>query len=67
MAGCVLGLIVTFSAGQALRSMLYGVSLYNPLTALGACVVLAALVLLASYLPARRAISIEPVEALRED
>jgi len=36
-------------------------------TALAACVVLAALVLLASYLPARRAISIEPVEALRED
>ena len=67
LAGCVLGLIVTFSAGQALRSMLYGVSLYNPVTALGACVVLAALVLLASYLPARRAISIEPVEALREN
>ena len=67
LAGCVLGLIVTFSAGQALRSMLYGVSLYNPVTALGACVVLAALVLLASYLPARRAISIDPVEALRED
>ena len=67
LAGCVLGLIVTFSAGQALRSMLYGVSLYNPLTAFGACVVLAALVLLASYLPTRRAISINPVEALRED
>lgn len=67
LAGYVLGLIVTFSAGQALRSMLYGVSLYNPATALGACVVLAALVLLASYLPARRAISIDPVEALRED
>ena len=47
--------------------MLYGVSLYNPWTALGACLVLAALVLLASYLPARRAIRIEPVEALRED
>jgi predicted permease len=67
LGGCVLGLIVTFSAGQALRSMLYGVSLYNPVTALGACVVLAALVLLASYLPARRAMSIDPVEALRED
>jgi predicted permease len=67
LAGCVLGLIVTFSAGQALRSMLYGVSLYNPVTALGACAALGALVLLASYLPARKAISIEPVEALRED
>jgi ABC-type antimicrobial peptide transport system permease subunit len=40
LAGCALGLIVTFSAGQALRSMLYGVSLYDPVTALGACVVL---------------------------
>lgn len=67
VAGCVLGIVVTFSAGQALRSMLFGVSLYNPITALGACVALGALVLLASYLPARRAINIQPVEALRED
>lgn len=67
VGGCVLGIVVTFSAGQALRSMLYGVSLYNPVTALGACAALGALVLLASYLPARRATNIEPVEALRED
>ena len=67
LAGCLLGLLVTFSVGQALRSMLYGVSLYNPVTALGACAALGALVLIASYLPARKAISIEPVEALREE
>jgi macrolide transport system ATP-binding/permease protein len=67
VAGCVLGIFATFSAGQALSSMLYGVSLYNAPTVLLACVLLGTLVLLASYLPARRAISIEPVDALRED
>jgi predicted permease len=67
VGGCVLGVIVTFSAGQALSSMLYGVSLYNVPTVLLACALMAVLVLLASYMPVRRAISIEPVEALRED
>lgn len=67
IAGSVLGIILTFSAGQAVRSMLFGVSLYNAPMVLLACVLLGTLVMLASYLPARRAISIEPVEALRED
>ncbi|HZU21858.1 MAG TPA: FtsX-like permease family protein, partial [Terriglobales bacterium] len=67
VAGCVLGLIATFSVGQALKSMLFGVSLYNIPTVAVACALLGTLVLLASYLPARRAISIEPVQALRED
>ena len=67
IAGCLLGILATFSAGHALSSMLYGVTLYNAPTVLLSCTLLATLVLLASYLPARRAISIEPVEALRED
>lgn len=67
IAGCLLGIIATYSAGQVLSSMLYGVSLYNLPTMLGACLVLATLVLLASYLPIRRAVRIEPIEALRED
>jgi putative ABC transport system permease protein len=66
VAGCLLGIILTYSAGQALSSMLYGISLYNLPTMIGACLLLALLVVLASYLPIRRAVKIEPVEALRE-
>lgn len=67
VAGCALGVLATFSAGQALSSMLYGIGLYNAPTVLLACTLLAVLVLLASYLPARRAIRIEPSKALRQD
>lgn len=67
LAGCLMGIIATYSVGQALSSMLYGVTLYNLPTMLGACAVLATLVVLASYLPIRRAVRIEPIEALRED
>lgn len=67
VAGCALGVVATLSLGRALSSMLYGVKLYNVPTILLACALLAGLVLLASYLPARRAINIEPVEALRDE
>jgi predicted permease len=66
VAGCVLGIVVTYSAGQVLSSMLYGISLYNLPIVAGSCVLLAALVVLASYLPIRRAVRVEPIEALRE-
>src|SRR5215472_9126520 len=67
LAGCLLGILATYSVGRALSSMLYGMSLYNLPTVAGACVLLALLVVLASYLPIRRAVSVEPIEALRED
>ena len=67
LAGCLLGIVATYSAGRALSSMLYGVSLYNLPTMLGSGALLATLVLLASYLPARRAMRIDPADALRED
>lgn len=63
--GLVLGLAATFIFGGALSSLLYEVSLFNPLTLLSTALLLTSAVLLASYLPARRAAKVDPMVALR--
>ncbi|HJW98522.1 MAG TPA: ABC transporter permease [Terriglobales bacterium] len=65
--GSVLGIIGTFIAGRALSSLLFQVSLYNPATLLSTSVLLGLVVLLASYLPARRASNLNPMETLRNN
>jgi predicted permease len=60
-AGILVGLLLT----RAIRGVLYGVSAYDPLSFLGSAVTLILVALLASYLPARRASSVDPVIALR--
>ena len=67
VAGLAVGLIGVFVAGRTLSSLLYKVSLFNPLTLLATSVLLAATVLLASYLPARRATQLDPMRTLREE
>ena len=63
--GLALGLSATFLFGRALSSLLYEVSLFNPLTLLTTALLLTTAVLLASYLPARRAAKVDPMVALR--
>jgi predicted permease len=63
--GLVLGLVATFVFGRALSSLLYEVSLFNPLTLLTTALLLSGAVLLASYIPARRAARVDPMVALR--
>ncbi|MGO9648666.1 MAG: ABC transporter permease [Terriglobales bacterium] len=65
--GLLLGLIATFVAGRALSSLLYGVSLFNPLTLVLTSILLLATVLLASYLPAHWATRVQPMVALRDE
>jgi predicted permease len=67
VVGLGLGLAATFILGRALASLLYQVSLFNPLTLLVTSLLLAATVLLASYLPARRASALDPMRTLREE
>jgi ABC-type lipoprotein release transport system permease subunit len=50
-----------------MRSLLFGITPLDPLTYGTVPVVLAAAALLASYLPARRAAAVDPVETLRAD
>jgi ABC-type lipoprotein release transport system permease subunit len=50
-----------------LRPLLFGVRPWDATTLAGVAAVLAAAAMLASYLPARRAASVNPVEALRAE
>jgi predicted permease len=66
-AGLAIGVPVALAAARLLESQLYGVRTYDLATFAAAPVVLAAAVLLACWLPARRAASIDPVVALRSE
>ena len=65
--GLAIGIGLSLLAGRAVESLLGGVSPADPLALLGAPLVLVACALVASYLPARRAARIDPMEALRHD
>jgi len=65
--GVFIGALAALALGRFLESMLYGVSPVDPLTYTGVIVVLAAVALLASWIPAARATRVQPVAALREE
>jgi putative ABC transport system permease protein len=65
--GLALGLAGAFALTRYLESLVYGISVRDPLAfALGA-VALGAVALLASFVPARRASRLDPLVALRRD
>ncbi|MBS1855931.1 MAG: ABC transporter permease [Acidobacteria bacterium] len=64
-SGIVIGLAASFALTRLIASLLYQVSLLDPLTYLGGPLLFAAVALLAAYLPARRATRVDPMEALR--
>ena len=66
-AGALCGVIITVPAIRVLRGMLYGVTTYDPITIVSVVVILVAVTLAASYLPARRATRVDPIVALRND
>lgn len=61
----VLGIAGAAAGTRALASMLYGVSPLDPLTFAGIVGLMIATTLVAVYVPARRALRIDPTEALR--
>ena len=65
--GIAVGLPGAFAIGRAAQAQLFGLSPLDPASLAGAAVLLAAVGLLAGYLPARRAAATQPLVALRTD
>lgn len=65
--GIVLGLAASLATGRLLASLLYEVSPHDPLVLCGVAALLALVALLACYAPARRAIRLDPMVALRHE
>ena len=63
--GLVIGAAAAFGVGRLLQSQLLGVSAGDPLTFIGVTSLLVAVALAACYAPARRAMKVEPMAALR--
>lgn len=67
VAGILLGLPCAYAIGQVLKGFLFGLQPVDPLAAGTALVTLAIIAAIAAWLPARRAASIDPMSALREE
>ena len=64
--GVVIGALISLWASQFAATLLYGLEPRNPMTLIGAALVLAAVGLFAGWLPAYRASRIDPAAVLRE-
>jgi putative ABC transport system permease protein len=65
--GAVIGLVVSLGVARLLTTQLYGVSAMDPVTFLAMPAFLAIVALVATFVPARRATRVDPVEALRTE
>ena len=67
VAGVVLGVPAALGAGQLIESLLFGLAPQDPATIAAAAAVLVAVAALAGYIPAMRAMRVDPVIALRDE
>jgi hypothetical protein len=65
--GAALGLVAAAGLTRLMSSLLFGVTVLDPVTYAVVLTLLVAAALLASYLPARRAMAVDPVQALRAE
>jgi len=65
VTGLVIGLGIALGAAQLLSFLLYGIAPTDPTTFIGVALVLYAIAVLACYIPARRAMRVDPMVALR--
>lgn len=67
IAGTAVGTAAALALTRAMKGFLYGVSPFDPFSFLTAAVVLILVAIVACYIPARRAMSVDPMEALRHE
>jgi ABC-type antimicrobial peptide transport system permease subunit len=67
LVGLLLGIPAALYAGYLMKSLLYGVGSYDPMALVGAPLMLVLCATAAAFIPARRAASIEPMQALRTE
>jgi putative ABC transport system permease protein len=67
LVGVAIGIAASLAATRLLRSQLFGVGTADPVAYAGVVAVLGVVTLLACYIPARRAASVDPMVALRQD
>ena len=67
VSGLAVGTALAMWAGTAASSMLFGLKAQDPITIASAMALLVGVSLMASYLPARRAARLDPMQALREE
>ncbi|HMG87738.1 MAG TPA: ABC transporter permease [Terracidiphilus sp.] len=66
IAGLMVGLALAFGLTRFIAGLLYGISATDPLTVIAVVVLLGVMAILACYLPAHRAMQVNPVSAIRE-
>ena len=67
LAGIIIGVVGALAATRVIRSMLFGIGATDPLTYLVVVLALAAVAMLACFIPARRASRVDPLVALRTE
>jgi len=67
LVGLALGLVSSLLLTRLLATFLYGTGTHDPITLAAVCLVLMAVALFAGYAPARKAVGIDPLIALRSD
>lgn len=67
VCGLSIGLVGAFASTRLLSSLLFGVTATDPTTFIAASLLLAAIALFATYIPARRATQVDPLLALRAE